>query len=201
MRQRLALALILTVTLSNFATAAATSSAASKGRKTASTPAKTSTTANIRPGASMQSGDVGLGAVFGEPTGLTLKLWRSHRHAFDIALSYSFFDFFEIAGDYLWHFPAAVSQLTDGKVSDEFVPYIGIGGLLLFDTSDNPSRATGLRSQRRSAVAFGLRIPAGLEFLPHGTPLGIFAELTPGLGLAPTTFGFLEGGVGARYYF
>lgn len=194
MRYRFALALIVLMTFSSVATAAS-----AKSRSPSAT--KTIAVAHSRPNASSESGDVGFGAVFGEPTGLTVKLWTTHRNAFDITLSYSFFDFFEIAGDYLWHFPAAISRVTEGKVSDEFVPYVGIGGLLLFDTSDNPSRATGLRSQRRSAVAFGLRIPFGLEFLPRGTPLGVFAEFTPGLGLAPTTFGFLEGGIGARYYF
>lgn len=157
----------------------------------------------VRPSSSGQSGDLGFGLIVGEPTGLTLKKWTTPNQAFDLALSYSFFSFFELSGNYLWHFTKAVEQITSGKVSSEFVPYAGIGGAMLFDISDT-GRANGgptFRRGDRSDVAFALRIPIGLEFLPRQTPLGIFAEIAPCLGLTPTTFAFLEGGVGARYYF
>lgn len=161
------------------------------------------TIASVRPSASDQSGDLGFGLVVGEPTGLTLKKWTTPNQAFDLALSYSFFSFFELSGDYLWHFTKAIEQLTNGKVSSEFVPYAGIGGALLFDISDTGRSDGGpvFRRGDRSDVAFGVRVPLGLEFLPRQTPLGIFAEIAPGLGLTPTTFAYLEGGVGARYYF
>lgn len=193
-------------------TLASSAEAKTPVRKTAATapaprsaPASQADASVSRPSHSATSGDLGLGIVFGEPTGLTLKKWTTATQAFNIMLSYSFFSFFEMTGDYLWHFPSAVSDLTNGKVSDEFVPYLGVGGSLLFDTSDEGATDDGgpvfTRRGRRSDVAFGLRIPLGLEFLPRHAPLGLFAEFAPGLGLTPRTFAYLEGGIGARYYF
>ena len=46
-----------------------------------------------------------------------------------------------------------------------------------------------------------IRIPLGAEWNPRSAPIGVYAELAPGIGLAPGTFGFVEGGIGARFYF
>lgn len=173
------------------------SHAAQSSRGVASNkPTSTASYGGSRPSGSATSGDIGLGAMFGEPTGLTLKSWTSRRTAFDVGVAYSFSGFFEILGDYLWHFPGAFANASRGRVSSEFVPYVGIGVEAFFDTED--ANAGGRRDS--SNAGFGLRLPLGLEFLPTGAPLGVFAEIVPGLGLAPATFGFLEGVVGARFY-
>ncbi|MEW6055217.1 MAG: hypothetical protein AB1540_01270 [Bdellovibrionota bacterium] len=148
-----------------------------------------------RPNDTAKSQDLGLGVMFGEPSGITLKSWNSPTTAFDLALSYSFFGFFEILGDYLWHFPRVFK-------SDQFIPYLGAGGVLFFDTSEpRSSNNRFFRSDTRRSVGFGVRVPVGIEFLPQKVPLGVFAEIAPGVGLAPSTFTFLDGSIGARYYF
>jgi hypothetical protein len=151
-----------------------------------------------RPSSNAHSGDVGLGVVFGEPTGLTLKSWTGPTTAFDIGLTYSFSRFVEVLADYLWHFPRLMDRLVVGGVP-EVIPYVGVGGAAFFDTSGDTGPIR--RGERRSNAGFGIRVPVGAEFLPHQVPLGLFAELAPGMTLAPGVRVFLEGGLGLRLYF
>jgi hypothetical protein len=142
--------------------------------------------------------ELGVGAVFGEPTGLSAKYWLSQDHAIDGGLSYSFDDFVLVFADYLFHFPT----LIGGRYSEQakyFKPYAGIGGLVYFSTRGSKRGATGLASST-SDVGLAARVPLGLEWMPGGTPIGIYLEIVPGFGVVPATFGFLQGGIGARFY-
>lgn len=150
---------------------------------------------------SSSSKTLGLGVIFGEPTGLTLKYWNSHTTAINFGVTYSFGNYFVFLADYLWHFPTAFSSATRGKISSEFVPYVGIGAELFVGNSPYSSlnrRYFFFNSD--NSIALGARIPLGIEFMPRSAPLGIFAEIVPGIGLVPGVFGFLQGGVGVRFY-
>jgi hypothetical protein len=147
---------------------------------------------SMQASASSNDKSLGLGVIFGEPTGLNLKSWTSRANAINIGLSYSFGNYFIAYGDYLWHFTRAFA--SHGRRGTEFVPYLGIGAELFFGASSSGYW------QGSSSVAVGARIPLGLEFLPHSTPLGIFAEIVPGIGLVPGIFGFVQGGIGIRIY-
>jgi hypothetical protein len=140
----------------------------------------------------------GLGIVLGEPTGLSAKYWVTSHHAVDFGLAYSFNSFVYIFADYLFHFPGAFG--TSSRFVTQLNPYIGIGGIFLGSTSsgrvDNKYFTSG-----GSSAGVGLRLPLGIEWSPGEPPLGIFVELVPGIGIIPSTFGFLEGGIGVRYYF
>src|SRR5262245_29492557 len=98
----------------------------------------------------------GLGAIFGEPTGVSAKLWTSQQNAFDAGVAWGFGHngSLHIHADYLWHFNDAI------KSSERFVPYIGIGARIA-TTSD---------------AIIGARIPLGLVWWPHGAPLDVFVE-------------------------
>jgi hypothetical protein len=140
----------------------------------------------------------GLGIVIGEPTGLSAKYRMSSRDALDFGLAYSYNDFVYLFSDYLYHFPGAFRSAHSPFLS-QVTPYIGIGGILLISTNDG-------RNDRRyftenGSVGLGMRLPVGLEWKPDSPPLGVFVELVPGIGIIPSTFGFLEGGIGIRYYF
>jgi hypothetical protein len=154
----------------------------------------TSTAKASRPNSSSKSGgNFGLGVMLGDPSGLTAKLWTSHSTAFALGLSYSFGDYFAILGDHLWHFPNALAGA--GSPANQFVPYIGLGAVLFFDDDGN------FRDRNDRDVALGARIPLGIEFLPRTIPLGVFAEVVPGVGIVPDVFGFVQGDIGARFYF
>jgi hypothetical protein len=143
---------------------------------------------------SNSSGRLGLGAILGEPTGFTGKYWQDTTHAIDGGMAYSFSDFFLTYVDYLWHFKTEPSL-----VRDHLAPYIGVGGELFVSTQSN--RKNDEFFTEHGSVGFGVRVPIGLEWTPPHTPIGIYGELAPGVGIVPATFGFLQGGVGARFYF
>jgi len=129
-----------------------------------------------------QDSGLGLGVVFGEPTGLSGKMWTSERTAVDAAVAWSFVGtgWLYVNTDFLIH----NFDLID--VSQGALPvYFGVGAYL------------GLSSD----LAFGARIPVGLAYLFDGAPVEIFAELVPGLALLPEIRFYMGGGIGVRYYF
>ena len=137
----------------------------------------------------------GLGVVFGEPTGFTGKFWTAPDRAVDAGLAFSINNFVLIYSDYLFHFHGALGTST--PFLQELQPYIGVGGELFLSGSGHKDSAYF----SSSTTGFGLRIPVGAEWMIPRAPLGIFVELVPGIGIAPDTFGFFQGGLGIRYYF
>jgi hypothetical protein len=157
-----------------------------------------------RPNSASNGGDFGLGLMLGEPTGLTGKYWLSETSAIDAGFAYSFGNYTTVLADYLWHFPGAFASA--GPSGNEFVPFVGIGGVLFISGNSwngtyRDSNAPFFVGSSGNSAAFGARIPLGIEFLPKAAPIGIFAEIDPGIGLLPSTFGFFGGEVGARFYF
>ena len=131
-----------------------------------------------------EHGNFGIGVVFGEPTGLSGKMWTTQNTAFDIGLAWSFADNgnLHIFADYLFH------NFSLFNVSKGTLPvYVGIGGRLMFrDNQDDK---------------FGVRFPVGVEYYFDGWPIAVFGEVVPILDLAPSTTGDIGGGVGVRFYF
>lgn len=146
-----------------------------------------------RPNSGGSGGAFGLGVELGEPTGLNGKYWLTRESALQFDLSYSFNNYFSLGLDYLYHFTSAFR----GRVGSQFVPYLGFGLVSFFGTGQpgenyyNPGNGN---------ADFGFRIPVGIEFLPRGAPIGVWAELAPGLGVVPATFGFIQAMVGIRFY-
>jgi hypothetical protein len=141
------------------------------------------------------SGNFGLGLVLGEPTGISANYWIRNDRSIDGELSFDFNNFFLIQSDYLFHFHGLFG--TRESFTQHLEPYLGIGGVLFFATGN---RATSSYFTN-GTVGFGVRIPFGAEWMIPSSPFGIFLELVPGIGLIPGTFGFLQGGIGARIYF
>jgi hypothetical protein len=131
-----------------------------------------------------EHGDIAVGVIFGEPTGLSGKMWTTDNTGFDIGLAWSWSGdgHFHIHGDYLFH------RFGIFDVSSGALPvYIGIGGRILFrDEADDK---------------IGVRFSIGLEYFFEDWPLAVFGEVVPILDLAPSTEGEFNGGIGARFYF
>jgi hypothetical protein len=141
----------------------------------------------------------GAGIVLGEPTGLTAKYWVERGRAFDGGLAYSFDRYMLIYGDYLLHFPNLFGRRD--KFVSELNPYAGIGAWFYFSTISNRSVTRKGYTDNTAGAGLGIRIPLGIEWTPSQTPLGVFLELVPGMGIIPSTYGVIQGGVGIRYYF
>ena len=130
-----------------------------------------------------QSRGFGAGVIIGEPTGLNGKAWISGQTALVGGIAWDLGgpdDRFQIHLDHLWHFHDAI------RSSEQFSPYLGIGGRLIADDGEG---------------GFGVRVPLGLVWIPDNAPLDVFVEIVPIVDLAPNTD--LEGnwGLGARFFF
>jgi hypothetical protein len=129
-----------------------------------------------------QDKGLGLGLVFGEPTGLSAKLWTSERTAIDAAVAWHFSGkgWFQMQSDFLIH---NYELLT---VSKGALPvYFGGGAYIAFS----------------SELGLGIRVPFGLAYQFEGAPVDIFAEIAPGLSLLPDLDFYFGGGIGVRYFF
>ncbi len=132
----------------------------------------------------------GLGVTLGEPTGFSGKYWLSETIGFDGGLSYSFDRYVLLWGGALYHMTSGFPDLEE-NVGGRFRPYGGAGLGLGVSTDED----------RDSSALFFVRFPVGLEWLLREIPIGIFMELSLGLGLVPDTDALIYGGIGARYYF
>lgn len=126
-----------------------------------------------------------VGAVFGEPTGASLKYWFNERLAIDGVLGWAFhqddIDFY-VHSDVLYHFPE-MFHVSRG----ELLPYIGLGVSAKFrDNRDD---------------IWGIRVPIGVEYLFDNCPVSIFGEVAPVLDVSPGARGDFSIGIGARYRF
>jgi hypothetical protein len=132
----------------------------------------------------------GLGFILGEPSGFSFQFRANQPQTINGGLAWSFDHWFQIWGDYVWHFPRFVSDVIQDYTAMD--AYIGIGGGLIFAES----RHFGNKS-------FGvlMRVPLGLEYKLTRPSLGFFLEIVPGIVFGPSTSGKLQGGLGARFYF
>ncbi len=114
---------------------------------------------------SAQDSSFGVGVIFGDPTGLSLKSWLSSKTAVDAAVAWSAWDdFLYVHADFLVH-NFNIINVSGGKMP----LYYGIGAKVGFGND----------------IILGARIPIGLDYMFDGAPLDIFVEIVPGLNIVP----------------
>lgn len=131
----------------------------------------------------VDAGDMEVGILLGEPTGLSAKLWTTGNTAFDLGVAWSFGDGgnFHIHADYLFH------NFDFFDVDTGSLPiYVGIGGRVRLE--DDDSRV-------------GLRVALGLEYIMESNPFCFFFEVAPIVDFLPETEADVNGGIGVRYIF
>lgn len=130
-------------------------------------------------------GNIGLGIIFGEPTGVSFKYWTSQTIAFDAAAAWSFADgsSLQIHGDLLFH-SFDLFRVERGRMA----LFYGFGGRLKTRDTDGKARLS-------------FRVPIGISYEFERAPVELFVEIAPMLDLVPKTAGAIGGGIGFRYYF
>lgn len=134
----------------------------------------------------------GVGFVLGEPTALSFNWYVNEEKAADLQFAILSDEYFLTYFDYTFHYP-------DMKFA-QFSPYFGIGAFGVFATQDDHPRGNYF-DKRDDDFAVGARIPFGIEWLWKRAPLGIGLEIAPGIVVAPTTIGAIQGGLTLRFYF
>lgn len=130
---------------------------------------------------SAQDSGFGVGAIIGEPTGLSAKSWLSSHDAVDAGVAWSISNgWLHVHADYLRH-TFGLIPVEEGQLP----LYFGLGAKIGFGPD----------------ISIGARVPVGLAYLFDGTPLDVFIELVPGLEIIPETKFDIGGGIGVRYWF
>lgn len=143
----------------------------------------------------------GIGFSVGEPTAVSARFWLSKANSWDLAIGSSAVGNPHVHADYLWHF-------NDAFNSRIFTIYAGVGGILGFGDKDNGifiRVKKGKDKERwyyddKEGVAIAAKGVFGLNVIPRNTPLDIFLEINPVLGISPG-FGFdIQPALGIRFY-
>lgn len=129
-------------------------------------------------------GDLGLGIMMGDVTGLNIKAWNSGGTAFVFGLGWDAGSHNDdndgelfLQGDYLFHY------FVDNTGPGQFGFHYGPG--LRFVTSGE----------------LGVRFPLGMDFIFPGHVIDAFLEIAPTLNLTDTNNSYISPEVGFRYYF
>ena len=134
--------------------------------------------------------DFGFGLVLIDPLGATIKLWINPVNALIIDIGASDFGPTRLGADYLWHFEAFKSRIVK--------MYAGPGLALAFGNGNGPFGGRELdRGDNNAGV--GVRVMFGVNVIPERTPLEMFFELGPLVGLSQSG-AHLDVGLGIRFY-
>lgn len=139
--------------------------------------------------------EFGFGLVLGEPTGLTIKYWLNKENALTANLGASYFGSPRIGVDYLWHFDIFKSRIVQLYAGPGLVLGIGEGKGFWYKEKHGKFY---MRSSGETGIAF--RGMVGLNIIPRNTPLEIFLELGPLVGITPLSGSAMDAALGIRFY-
>jgi hypothetical protein len=128
----------------------------------------------------------GLGIVLGGPTGLSGKYWLEQDRALAFSVGADAYRWYgtglRLGADYLFHFNAFNSKLV--KL------YAGPGLML------------GLGDDKKNNDSWlAARIPVGINIIPSRTPLEVFVEIAPVVGVLNASGARFDAAIGGRFYF
>jgi hypothetical protein len=144
-----------------------------------------------------QDSGFGLGFILGEPTGVSFKSWLSSERAIDGAVAWSLGHgtAFRVHADYLFHSYDAIT-VSKGKLPLYYGPGVR---LRIWDSNRYWRGGEWHDADGRADIA--VRFPVGISYQFDGAPLDVFLEVAPALGLLPSTYFDVDGGLGLRYWF
>ena len=126
---------------------------------------------------------IGGGVFFGEPSGISAKLWFPETgFGFDALAAWSFQEEGSVYlhGDVIYHL--ALIETDGGRY---VIPSVGFGVLGRFGENGG----------------IGVRLPVALSlFLFPSVPVELFGEISPGVGIYPDTGEEFGVGLGVRFY-
>jgi hypothetical protein len=140
----------------------------------------------------------GFGLQLGEPTAITFRMWTSKNNSWDAAIGQSYLGSPHIHAGYLWHFWSAFNSRI-------VFLYAGVGGAIGLGKKDggvlfSRSGKNKWYDDKNDKFAFAARGVMGINVIPERTPLDIFFEIDPLIGVIPD-FGFdFMASLGIRFY-
>lgn len=139
----------------------------------------------------------GFGLILGDPTGATIKYWTNKENAFTASVGSSYYGQIRLGGDYLWHFDAFNSRVVK--------MYAGPGLVLGFGQSHGgfwwkEDHHKFYYWDDNTSIGVAGRVIFGINIIPKRSPVEIFFELGPLIGISPAFGVNLDAALGIRFY-
>lgn len=123
---------------------------------------------------------LGLGFVFGAPSGLSIKV-PAGANSLNMAVGYDLnHQDMSLRAEYAWY-AYNVFPVARGRLPIYFGP--------------------GVHANIHNDAAIGVHGILGLEYQFANAPLDVFLEIGPGINLTPSTHTNVSGGLGMRFFF
>lgn len=130
---------------------------------------------------------VGVGVLLGYPAGLSVGWRMDSPFWFDAGLGWAWGAYAHLHADVLY----SIVELPLDNIPDTHFPLsAGVGGRLRIEDGYLPY-----------SMDFAVRVPINLAMQHDRLPIEVFAELVPGIAVAPRRYFVMEGGLGFRFYF
>ena len=146
----------------------------------------------------MQKDNFGLGLVLGSPIAVSAKVMLDDTYGIDGAVGLGFMGggALHVHADFVFHQKLSKTPYFDLLLTLGVGPRIGVwfGGKAQKYWSKKATHDD-------SSFGLGVRAKVGVNFLLERVPVELFLEAAPGLGVLPYIGGFIDGGIGVRYYF
>ena len=143
--------------------------------------------------------DFGFGIVLGEPLGGTVKFWTAPDQAFVGSIGGSYFGAPRLGLDYLWHFDAFHS----GVVKMYAGPGLAIGfgqGYYYWFYGKHGKYGDVFYYREPGTTGIAMRVVLGLNIIPRRTPIELFLEAGPLIGISPGFGTAFDLAAGIRFY-
>ncbi len=137
----------------------------------------------------------GFGLILGDPVGGTIKYWLNNENALDFYLGSSYFGSLRIGGDYLWHFDAFNSQVVKMYAGPGISLGFGHGKGIWYKEDKNK-----FYYWEDGTTGIAARVIFGLNIIPKRSPIEIFLELGPLIGISPNVGVNIDAAIGIRFY-
>jgi hypothetical protein len=136
---------------------------------------------------------LGMGFVFGEPTGIAWKYRLNTVNSIDGVIGFSPYDRFRLNLDYLWQ----SHPFNEQRLALHYGPGVAFG----FGRTNYIVYNRNGYFLRNEDIGLGIRGVAGVNYLIKNTPLDVFFELAPVVIFTPATGSGIDVGFGGRVYF
>ncbi len=142
----------------------------------------------------------GFGLIIGDPLGATIKYWTAPNQAFDAYIGGSYFGAPRIGGDYIWHFDAFNSSVVKMYAGPGLALGFGRGYYYGFYNGNGKNGKDYFYYRDAGTTAVAARVIIGVNIIPRRSPVEIFLELGPLIGLSPSFGTALDVAAGIRFY-
>ena len=137
----------------------------------------------------------GFGIILGDPTGGTIKFWFNNENALAASIGGSYFGAPRIGADYLWHFDAFNSAIVKMYAGPGVAIGVGEGNGYWYKHDEGK-----FFFRRTGETGIAIRGIFGINIIPRRTPIEIFLEVGPLIGITPAFGTAIDVGIGIRFY-